>query len=280
MDKVNLAAWVGREEVAQGGVGVQLAAMLHATLGEGDAAPVKGEELPPLWHWCAFLPAAPMAGLKVDGHPKLGSFLPPVPLERRMWAGGSLEFLATLRVGESLTRRSVIEKVVEKDGATGPMVFVTVGHEVFGGSGLAIRERQDIVYLPLPDRWTPPGRRPTPAAEILADMAVTETLLFRYSACTFNAHRIHYDLAYAREVEHYPGLVVHGPLQATCLIAVATAERGLPPDGFSFRGVHPLFREDGMRIMGRDDGTAMDLWTVAGAGHPAMEARATWKDVA
>ena len=277
MDKVNLTAWAGREDVSAGRVDATMAAMLAATL-EHASAPRDGDELPQLWHWCAILPTVSMDALATDGHPALGGFLPPVPLERRMWAGGSLEFLQPLHVGEDLSRQSRIASVVEKEGGTGSMVFVTVDHEIHGETGLAIRERQDIVYLAIPEKFTPPKARTLPeGTAITRQVTVNEALLFRYSACTFNAHRIHYDLPYAKEVEHYPGLVVHGPLQATRLIAAARAEVGRPPDAFEFRGVHPLFHTDGLHLRGAWEGETLKLWAGASAGHQTMQAEATWR---
>lgn len=282
MDKQNLAAWIGREEMVPGSLGPELAAMLHATLGDvGQCAPKTSDVLPPLWHWCAFPPTAGMAELGVDGHPRLGGFLPPVRLDRRMWAGGALTFHAPLRVGEPLVRRSSIRSVTEKDGSAGPMVFVTLDHEIIAGDGLAISEQQDIVYLQIPDRFVPPRRLEAPAqADLTETVPITETLLFRYSAVTFNAHRIHYDLPYATETEHYPGLVVHGPLQATLLIRAATRHRGTAPDRFEFRGVHPMFHFEDLRLLGVEDGPGtLALCTASPAGHQGLRATATWEDV-
>lgn len=274
---VNLTAWAGKEDVSAGCVDTTMAAMLAATLDYG-APPEAGEVVPQLWHWCAILPTVPMEDLAADGHPALGGFLPPVPLERRMWAGGELEFLKPLHVGETITRHSRIASVAEKEGASGPMVFVTVDHEVSGEDGLAIRERQDIVYLEIPDAFTPPKAQPLPdGAAIKVRVDVNEAMLFRYSACTFNAHRIHYDLPYAQQVEHYPGLVVHGPLQATRLIAEAKTAAGRAPDTFKFRGVHPLFHTDGMHLRGAWEDDTLKLWAGAVAGHQTMQAEAKWR---
>ena len=212
------------------------AAQIHATLGMAEApAPIAGEVMPPLWHWCAFVPTVPTEELGRDGHPKLGGFLPPVPLQRRMWASADLRFHQPLHVGETLTRHSVIRSVEEKAGASGPMVLVTVAHELHGADGLAIEEVQNIVYLDIPDTYSPPRKRPMPETPLRHDtVEASEVLLFRYSALTFNAHRIHIDLPYAQEVERYPGLVVHGPLQAIWLIQAAHRARGHGPTGFRF----------------------------------------------
>lgn len=279
MDQLNVIAWEGRTDTAEGGVDAGRAAEIHATLGDaGRPAPKTGEALPPLWHWCAFPVTAPMAELGTDGHPILGDFLPPVRLERRMWAGGALRFGAAARVGEPLTRRSTLSRVVEKSGAAGPMVFVTVDHEIRGTRGVVLNERQDIVYLEKPTVFEPPTKRPMPEAPVLTrQVEMSAPLLFRYSAITFNAHRIHYDLAYTRAVEMYPDLVVHGPLQATLLMQAAMAHRGDTPAEFHFRGVHPMFVDAPLQIAAtEDEAGALRLCTGQG-GHQGMQATAIWQ---
>ncbi|MEO0939889.1 MAG: MaoC family dehydratase N-terminal domain-containing protein [Pseudomonadota bacterium] len=252
--------------------------MWHATLGDPRGpTPKAGDVLPPLVHWCAFPPAVHMSELQADGHPMVGGFLPPVPLRRRMWAGGTLKFGRAIRVGEPLERRSSIRSVTTKEGRSGPMVFVTVDHAIYGNHGLAVTEQQDIVYLEIPDSYTPPKKLPMPDTP-LATRTVdpTETLLFRYSALTFNAHRIHYDQTYTREVEHYPGLVVHGPLQASLLMQHAIAVKGRAPDQFHFRGVHPLFAGTPMDVVAFEDAAGLTLYTGA-EGHQGMQAGAIWE---
>jgi len=252
--------------------------MWHATLGDPRApAPQTGDPLPPLAHWCAFPPNAHMSELQSDGHPAVGAFLPPVQLRRRMWAGGNLRFGRALHVGEPLERRSRIRAIKSKEGRSGPMVFVTVDHAIYGAHGLSVAEQQDIVYLEIPDSYTPPPKMPLPQGPLVQRrIDPTETLLFRYSALTFNAHRIHYDLAYAQQVEHYPGLVVHGPLQATLLMQLAVAARGRTPDQFHFRGVHPLFAGTPMDIVAVDDAAGLLLFSGA-EGHQGMQAGAIWE---
>lgn len=156
------------------------------------------------------------------------------------------------------------------------MVFVTVDHAIYGPSGLAIEERQDIVYLEIPDTYSPPKKKPLPTAPI-EEIDTTEALLFRYSAVTFNAHRIHYDLAYTKEVEKYPGLVVHGPLQATLLMRAAIRERGRTPKYFDFRGVHPMFAGAPCEIAMEAEDAVLSLWT-GQDGHQCMQATAIWAD--
>ena len=234
----DLTEWIGRVEQREDRLAPAVAAQLAATLPEAGHAPetmVDGAVMPGLWHWLAFQPAVAMDGLGRDGHPRLGGFLPPVPLERRMWAGGRLVFHRPLHVGERLRRRSEILKVSEKTGSTGRMVFVTVAHALAGEDGLAIAEEQDIVYIAMPEAYRPPKAVPAPGApDFDIPVPVDTRRLFRYSAATFNAHRIHYDRAYAVEVEKYPALVVHGPMQATLLMGAAVRERGTRPTASAF----------------------------------------------
>ena len=279
MDQINLTAWEGRTDIHAGGVSAQLAAQLHATLGNWqEPAPAFGDPVPALWHWTAFTPTTPTQELGTDGHPPLGDFLPPIPLRRRMWAGGEVHFRAPIQVGEPLQRRSFIGAITEKAGATGPMYIVSVEHAIYGSAGLAISERNDIVYLDIPDSYSPPPKRPMPDAPLLrARHTVTETTLFRYSSVTFNAHRIHYDAAYARDVEHYPGLVIHGPLQATCMMQMACGWKGRTPDHFHFRGVHPMILGAPLDVMATEDEGGLTLY--AGQdGHQGMKATAIWED--
>ncbi|NDH21169.1 MAG: acyl dehydratase [Rhodobacteraceae bacterium] len=237
-----------------------------------------GDSMPGLWHWCAFGPDAMTRDLKTDGHAKGGDFLPPIKLPRRMWAGGALEFHAPLRIGDVMTRTSTIREVVEKETGAGPMVLVTVDHIISGPQGVAITERQDIAYLEIPKTYSPPKKRPTPStSDFQIEMDMTSPLLFRYSAVTFNAHRIHYDAEYARNEESYPGLVVHGPLQATLLMQAAVQHRGAMPQYFDFRGVHPAFAGEDFSILGvNDDVSTMRLFT-ASSGHQCMQANAIWE---
>ncbi|MEL6620401.1 MAG: MaoC family dehydratase N-terminal domain-containing protein [Pseudomonadota bacterium] len=277
MDQLNANAWVGRAVSERGGIDATTAAQLHATIGRPDTpTPRHGDLLPGLWHWCAFPPLTHVEHLGADGHPGPGVLMPPLPLPRRMWAGGSLRFHAPLRVGDTLTRQSTVRAVKQKDGATGPMALVTVDHTVTGPRGLAIEERQDIVFMDIPDSFTPPTKRPLPVdATERVDMSAP--LLFRYSALTFNAHRIHYDLDYTRAVEHYPNLVVHGPLQASLMMRHATTQKGRAPIQFDFRAVHPMFAGTPLDLCGQEDKEEgiMTLWS-GQDGHQGMVATAIW----
>jgi 3-methylfumaryl-CoA hydratase len=220
-----------------------------------------------------------MPNLGDDGHPKLGGFMPPVRLNRRMWAGGALEFLLPLHVGERLDRQTRIVDIVEKTGAAGAMVFVTLAHEIIGESGLALREQQDIVYLKIPDAFRPPKAIAAPDSDFREAASLSTPLLFRYSAITFNAHRIHYDLPYTQTVEQYPDLVVHGPLQANLLMDFATRKQGDAPSRFSFRGVHPVFVSDTLELCAsRAGGADWALCTVSNGSHQGMQATATWEN--
>ncbi len=271
----DLASWIGRTEAAEDVISprqtAQMAATLEVTV---DASP--GATLPPLWHWMGWQTTAPMSGLGPDGHPARGGFLPPVPLERRMWAGGRLSFHAPLRVGEVLHRRSEILKVVEKTGASGRMVFVTVGHQLTGAQGLAITEEQDIVYVAMPDTFVPPPPSPAPPDPVFDTGFPVDTVrLFRFSALTFNVHRIHIDLSYAQGTEKYPGLVVHGPMQAMALMGAARQHAGRDPAAFGFRGVRPAFHTDTLSLRGWA-GDEQPLATVNQDGLHCMQAHVQW----
>lgn len=278
MTNTDAKAWIGRTEERTGCLTAELAGMLSGALGH-PAAPVPstktGAALPALWHWAAFPEFVPLADLATDGHPKLGRFLPPLPYSRRMWAGGQLVFHGTFHIGETLTKRSEILAVDEKQGTTGPMVLVKVGHLIKGTDGGRIEEKQDIVYLDIPDAFRPPRKLPVPdAPEFDETVSVNEARLFRYSAATYNAHRIHYDLPYAREVEKYPALVVHGPMQASLLMEAGLRHAGGTPARFRFRGVHPMFNDQDMRLIGvRGPGGALELCTATPSGHQCLQAR-------
>jgi 3-methylfumaryl-CoA hydratase len=218
-----------------------------------------------------------MRGLGPDGHPAKGAFLPAVPLPRRMWAGGQLDLFDTIRVGDLVERRSRVEDVNLKDGRTGPLCFVTVRHEIITSRGTAIKERQDIVYRALEKTAATP---PKPAATVRQaqtsrTIMADPVLLFRYSALTFNGHRIHYDRDYATREEGYPGLVVHGPLQATLLIALAEELRGTPKR-FEFRGSSPLFDGAEFTINAAPGPNGLDLWVADRNGRQTMTATANW----
>lgn len=273
-----LRQWIGRSESRTETLALQPVLGLAATLDLDGEAIARGP-LPPLWHWLYFLPRAPQHRLGRDGHAVLGGFLPPVPLPRRMWAGGKLEFVDRICVGDEVTRSSKIADVALKSGSSGALCFVTVEHTVSTRRGIATRERQDIVYRDPP----PPAKSQlasaaadvTPPGALHRSHMADPVLLFRYSALTFNGHRIHYDHDYVRDVEGYPGLVVHGPLQAVLMVDLLRRE--LPQANvkrFGFRGMAPLFDHDLVTVGGRRDeqqpGRVL-LWTGDDAGGQAME---------
>ncbi|WP_027135097.1 FAS1-like dehydratase domain-containing protein [Geminicoccus roseus] len=272
VDIQKLQAWIGRTEQAEDWISPQMVKALRATLDQEPGQPVPGEPAPLAIHWCLAPPAVAMSGLGPDGHPARGGFLPPVPLPRRMWAGGALHLHDRLCVGDKVERVSRIEAVELKEGRTGRLCFVTVRHEFATGRGVAIAERQDIVYreAQAPAPAQPAAERP-PQPSVSRAIQATPTLLFRYSALTFNGHRIHYDRRYCQEEEGYPGLVVHGPLQATLLLDLAAGMRGgTPPETFRFRGIYPLFDGGSFTINGRDNAGRLDLWVADQSGRRTM----------
>ncbi|WP_421683891.1 transposase [Stutzerimonas urumqiensis] len=243
------AAWLGRTEDTHEELSRNLIKRIAATFGEPE--PGTGQALPPLWQWCFFQDAVPEAGLGGDGHPARGGFLPPADNRNRMWAGGRLEFIEPLRVGEEATRTSTILKIEEKAGRTGSLLFVTVRHDYSQNGRLAIREEQDIVYRePSPPKTS--SGEPMVAGDWREAVTPTPTLLFRYSAVTFNGHRIHYDWPYVTETEGYSGLVVHGPLIATLsLRAFCRANPDARLRRFAYRGLRPLIAPHPFEVGGR-----------------------------
>lgn len=281
-DNPDLQSWIGRMETARDVVVPTPYAALCATLDYDAARPAEGTPLPPLWHWLYFLPLHRQSQLGPDGHAERGGFLPPVPLPRRMWAGSQLAFHAPLRIGDALTRVSTIESIAQKQGRTGLLVFVRVRHEIQREpeSAPALVEHHDIVYRDLarPGDPEPPGR-PAPArASWSRTWTPDDVLLFRYSALTFNGHRIHYDRRYVTSVEGYPGLIVHGPLIATLLLDLLRRERpAARVTQFEFRAMRPLFDLDPFDVCGEPDEPArmVHLWARDAQGRLAMDATAT-----
>lgn len=280
MDGTDLNDWVGNREERSAVLYSTPAHLLALTLDLDDLDLEDGSPLPELWHWLYFLPMVPTSGLGIDGHPERGGFLPPISLERRMWAGGRLTFHLGLQVGEEVHKSSEIVDISQKEGKAGSMVLVTVRHTLTSQRGLAIEEEQDIVYLPMPESYSAPRPDPLPEAlEWTQQRRADAVLLFRFSALTFNAHRIHYDLPYATEAEHYPGLVVHGPLQAMLLMESARRHRsGAHPATYMFRASRPLFDFESCTVAAQStaDG-GLDLFTANGDGNVAMRAHVTWR---
>ena len=280
LDLDHLRQWIGRTQEATDIVTTQLVKGLRATLFQEVGEPRSGDAAPFTVHWCLAQPVFPMSMLGADGHPTRGGFLPPVPLPRRMWAGGEIEFRDALRVGDESTRTSRISDVTVKIGSTGQLCFVSVEHTVTSSRGVAIRERQDIVYREMTGaQASAPAKAasPPPAAQHRETHVSDSVLLFRYSALTFNGHRIHYDRDYVTKVEGYPGLIFHGPLQAAFIVEMAAKLRGgKAPKKFTYRGVQPLFEGSEFSINANDNGAAMELWTANDAGQPTMKGTATW----
>ena len=274
----HLRQWIGRSTEATDVVTAQLVKGLRATLFLPVGEPKAGDAAPLTAHWCLAQPVFPMSQLGPDGHPTRGGFLPPVPLPRRMWAGGEIEFLDPLRVGDESTRTSRIADVQMKTGSTGTLCFVSVEHEVTSPRGVAVRERQDIVYRDIGSAQTlAKPATPPPVAQHRETHMADPVLLFRYSALTFNGHRIHYDRDYVTKVEGYPGLIVHGPLQAAFLIELAAKlHGGKAPASFVYRGLQPLFDGSEFSVNASDTPDGMELWTANSAGQPTMKGTATW----
>jgi 3-methylfumaryl-CoA hydratase len=250
----------------------RLVAEYGATLGP-TLAKVADGDAPLALHWCLAPPITPLSAVGADGHAAKGEFLPPVPLPRRMWAGGTVKTRAPLRIGDRVERRSVIADVTVKQGRTGTLCFVSVDHEYSTPRGVALSERHDIVYREAVDKVAKaePPAEPR-SADLTWQIEATPTLLFRYSAMTFNGHRIHYDQPYVTGVEGYPGLVVHGPMQASLMFNLAAELGGAVPADFRYRGLSPLFsgQRFSVRATRRPDG-GIRCWTENAAGRICME---------
>ena len=271
--------WIGRCEIRRDRIDLARAQALQATLEASDHVIQAGADLPPLWHWIYFWDVSPLSKLDIDGHPKRGSFLPPISLPRRMWAGSRLLFHATLPIAAEAERRSTILRIDGKTGKSGALIFVTVRHEILVDGALAISEEQDIVY-----RDNPTHGNATPKLEARNEIAAdwsrsfvaTPPLLFRYSALTMNAHRIHYDLPYATALEHYPDLVVHGPLVATMLAEMVTTHAPYALAAFSFRGLSPILASQSHTLSGAVTTAGVDLWVSDPAGRICLTAQTRW----
>jgi 3-methylfumaryl-CoA hydratase len=278
LDIAHLREWIGRTTEASDIVTEQLIKGLRATLFQEIGEPKPGDPAPFTVHWCLAQPVFPMSMLGPDGHPTRGGFLPPVPLPRRMWAGGELEFIDPLRVGDEAKRTSRIADVTMKTGSTGILCFVSVEHIMTTSRGIAIRERQDIVYRDISSApQAASAKPPPPAAKHRETHMADPVLLFRYSALTFNGHRIHYDRDYVTKVEGYPGLIFHGPLQASFIVEMAARlHGGEAPKKISYRGLQPLFEGSEFSINANETDAGMDVWTANSAGQPTMKGIATW----
>lgn len=286
IDLAHLRQWIGRERCANDVAALRHALLMAATVDRPGPPLAEGDALPPLWHWLYFLEGLPPGELGRDGHPARGGFLPPVPLPNRMWGGGALRFEAPLPVGAPIEKRSAVQSVEHKTGRSGELVFVTVAHEVFAGGRRCVHETQDLVYKAAHAAHGAAAAAPEPAptdATHTRRWTPDATELFRYSALTFNGHRIHYDADYCRQIEGYADLVVHGPLIATRLAALAAEVLGVPPTRFSYRARRPVLRGTAVILAARPAsagwaGSAgvsrVTLWAALPDGSLAMQAEA------
>ena len=273
-----LQRWVGREETREDVVTAAPLVALSALLDRDDPAPREGDAAPPLAHWLFFLPRYRESQAGPDGHAVNGAFLPPVALPRRMWAGSRIRFERPLRVGAAIRRRSTIADVTLKQGKSGPLVFVTARHEVSDREGVVLVDEHDIVYRG--ESSLAPRADPAPTGESWRrEIRPDPVLLFRYSAVTFNSHRIHYDHPYATGVEGYPGLVVHGPLIATLLLDLLRRHRpATDVKEYRFKATKPLYDTASFSTCGApDEGSrSARLWTRDAEGAATMQATASW----
>jgi 3-methylfumaryl-CoA hydratase len=274
----NFSAWIGRTESVTDPMSRVQAQAVQATLDVQAPALADGDALPLAWQWFFFLPRALQSQLDADGHPQRGGFLPPIPYPRRMFAGARMTQHTPLVIGEPAERIGTVRDIVQKSGKSGSLAFVTVTYRFAQRGVVCVEEEQDIVYRePGPPVPAPVGT----ALPVLTDGAWTRTitpdtrLLFRFSALTFNAHRIHYDRPYATSEEGYPGLVVHGPLTAVLLLDLVRRHSERPIVGFTFRGQSPLFDSAAMRLVGKASGDSVELEAQGPDGRVALVATAT-----
>lgn len=242
--------------------------------------PLAGDDLPATGHWNYFVPRVVQSKIDNDGHPVRGDFLPPIPLPRRMWAGSRIKYHLPMKMGQTINKISTIQDIEIKNGKSGSLVFVTVKHEYHNSLGLSLTEEQDLVYRDPPPAMTAiPVRNKAPIPAQWTQSTETSTpLLFRYSAVTFNAHKIHYDEPYAKEVEGYPGLVVHGQLIATFLLkSLHHAHPKKVLSSFNFKAVSPLFCGETLQSQGALTPEGANLWACTEQGGLTMQANVTWQ---
>ncbi len=272
--------WIGRTETACDDLTVAPILAMSAMLDKESQAYAEGDQLPPLWHWLFFLNPAKQSNLAKDGHPERGGFLPPIPLPRRMWAGSRFDFHHPLCIGENISRQSTIKNITFKEGRSGKLAFVCVRHEISNLHGLAISEEHDIVYRShAPADTSPSLSKPAPQnCDFSKSVNPDPVLLFRYSALTFNGHRIHYDRDYVTQEEGYPGLIVHGPLLATLMVELFVdrfPEKQLTK--FEFTALEPVFDLDPFQVCGLNPNkiNATELWIKNHTGSLCMKGLAT-----
>ena len=276
--QLDFSAWIGRTETVHDGMSPEQARSAAATFDQEVTTINVRSPLPPLWQWFYFLPRAPQSVLDVDGHPQRGGFLPPIPFPRRMFAGSRMQFHRPLRLGAPAVREGEIRNVVLKSGRSGNLAFVTVGYRFMQDGQICIDEEQDIVYRePGAPVSAPTVATPSAPARDVWSRTITPDarLLFRFSALTFNAHRIHYDRPYAHDGEGYPGLVVHGPLTAMLLADLIQRNTPRPISTFTFRGLAPLFDLAPFHLIGRLEDSTVSLEARGPDLVPALSAQAT-----
>lgn len=278
MNDITLEQWIGRNETVDDTISLTPVRALAATFNRKTE--ISGQsQLPALWHWLYFLETAAQQELAPDGHRQRGGFLPPITLPRRMWAGSQLQFHAPVHVGDQLTRSSSIHSIKEKTGRSGSLVFVKVQHEITRSGQLCITESQDIVYREAAKPGMPlaAGEPAETVSDFQLQFQADSRLLFRYSALTFNAHRIHYDTPYVTEVEGYPGLIVHGPLLATMMLELLWQNLpGAQLRSFQFKALRPVFDNKActIRATSPDSDGNVRLWVADHEGALCMQGQA------
>ncbi len=279
IDLEYLKQWEGKSETHEDVISLSTAQAMAATLDWQDL-PEAGDVLAKPGHWLHFLPCARQSDISTDGHPKKGGFLPPVPLPRRMWASGKVDFHQPLRIGDTVRRVSTVKSVTHKQGGSGNLVFVVVEHAIYAGETLAISDTQNLVYRedPAPGAPAPKPMAPKHSPEFSREVMPDPVLLFRFSALTFNSHRIHYDRNYAMNEEGYAGLVVHGPLSATLLLDLVRSEM---PEAeithYDYRAVRPLIDGNAFQIQACRNDDGLNLWVVDHEGAMTMQATVKFK---
>ena len=270
-----LGQWIGNQESIEQTISAEPLHRMAATLDQAPKHIVDGAVVPALWHWAYFLKPTRASELGRDGHAALGEFMPPVPLPRRMWAGGELKFNEPLRVGELARRESTVRDIKVKQGRTGTLCFIEVEHCFLVGGELRFSEIHNIVYRDIkrPEESTVLPPEAPDDAQWTREVVPDSTLLFRYSAVTFNGHKIHYDIDYCRDEEGYPGLVFHGPLTATMLLELALAKNPkLSLEGYEFRAYSPLFDNAPFTLNGKNEGKKAIMWATNPNNGLAMKA--------
>lgn len=275
-DETSLKNWLGKTQEHVSVIDTKQAELLAATLDQ--PAPKEGDPLPGCWHWAWFNDVVKADGLGRDGHPKRGGFLPPIALPRRMWAGGSFEINKPLYVGSTVTKKSTIDEIKQRNGKSGKLCIVTIAHDYYQADALIIKEKQNLVFREDPSPNAPKQMLLTPPSNAILSRTIMPdpVLMFRYSALTFNGHRIHYDVDYARNVEGYPDLVFHAPLTATLLFELACEIGTKPIKKFEYRATSPLFCNEPFSICGKNEKDKIITWAQAKNGGQSMLASASY----